>query len=206
MNRLIILAGVLGATAIGLGAWGAHGLEGVLAGWGRDAETLARRVENFNTAARYQLAAAIVCLAAAVADGRWRARLGGPALTLAAGALVFCTLLYAIALGPASWRWLGAVVPLGGLAMIAGWIGVAIVGLRRSPETSPPPNAELVRLEEILSHQQKLWQDLDDSLTGLRDQSDDQARRVVRLEDAARQLLEQQRTTEAMPDERPPHY
>ena len=118
-------------------------------------------------------------------------------------------MLYAIALGPASWRWLGAIVPLGGLAMIAGWIAVVVAGVRRVDEPtadSAPQPDELIKLQEVVSHQQRLWQDLDESLTALRDQADDHRTRIARLENAARQLLDQQRATESMPDERPPHY
>ena len=42
-----------------------------------------------------------------------------PAWMMAGGAIVFSGTLYAMALGAP--RWLGAVTPLGGLAMIAGW-------------------------------------------------------------------------------------
>ena len=45
------------------------------------------------------------------------------------GALVFSGTLYAMALGGP--RWLGAITPLGGSLLIAGWIGLAWCALRR---------------------------------------------------------------------------
>jgi uncharacterized membrane protein YgdD (TMEM256/DUF423 family) len=44
------------------------------------------------------------------------------------GGLVFSGTLYAMALGAP--RWLGAVTPLGGAALIAGWLALALVFLR----------------------------------------------------------------------------
>ena len=45
------------------------------------------------------------------------------ALLLAAGTLVFCATLYLMALGAP--RWLGAITPIGGSLMIAGWLVLA---------------------------------------------------------------------------------
>jgi len=57
-----------------------------------------------------------------------------PAWLLAAGAIVFSPSLYAMALGAP--RWLGAVTPLGGLAMIAGWLLLGFRALRASAHTA----------------------------------------------------------------------
>lgn len=211
MNRTLAIAGLLGATAVALGAWGAHGLTGSLESLGHAAGEMPRRVDNFNTGVRYQLVVALALLSIGCGEPTLRKRLAPAAWLLGAGGLVFAVLLYAIALGPAAWRPLGAVVPIGGLAMIVGWAVVAIAGFKSPPTASavgPTPDMadELVRIEEILSHQQRLWQDLDESLKALRDQSDNHAARVARLEEAARQLIEHQRASESIPDERPPHY
>ncbi len=48
-------------------------------------------------------------------------RLAAP--LLAAGTLVFCATLYLMALGAP--RWLGAITPIGGSLMIAGWLVLA---------------------------------------------------------------------------------
>jgi uncharacterized membrane protein YgdD (TMEM256/DUF423 family) len=127
----IILAGALGASAVGLGAWAAHGLE---AGHGR------RAVELVETAVRYQLVHAVgVCVAIALAcllGGR-----GGTARCMAiaawlfvVGVVLFCGALYLLAFGAP--RWLGMVAPFGGLALIGGWLAVAVGGwqARRSAD------------------------------------------------------------------------
>ena len=47
----------------------------------------------------------------------------GPAWTLLAGATIFAVTLYAMALGAP--RWLGAITPIGGVLLIAGWLWLA---------------------------------------------------------------------------------
>ena len=118
-------AGVLGASGVVLGAFGAHALRGALDAAGtRDAR---------ETASRYQLlhAASLLGFAgwvrSAQGDGgrcaAWAVRLW------VAGTLLFSGSLYALALGAP--RWLGPVTPLGGAALIAGWAlaaGAALAG------------------------------------------------------------------------------
>lgn len=108
------LAGVLGALAVGLGAYGAHGLD---AG--------GQRQEWWQTAVLYHLVHAV---AIAVAS-RVPAKVAGLAFT--GGIVLFSGTLYAMTLGAP--RWLGAVTPLGGLSLIAGWIAFAIAALRKKP-------------------------------------------------------------------------
>jgi len=101
---LAVVAALSGAVAVAAGAFGAHGVEGKAAEWLR-------------TGGQYQLVHAVAALAAL----RWEAR--GPAWLFVAGGALFAATLYAMALGAP--RWLGAVTPLGGAAMIAGWLWLA---------------------------------------------------------------------------------
>jgi uncharacterized membrane protein YgdD (TMEM256/DUF423 family) len=107
-----IAAAALGASAVALGAFGAHAMQSRL-----DESAL----HIWHTAVEYQfwhaLALLGVCaLAPAQVTHVWRA--SGIAFT--AGTVVFSGSLYALALGAP--RWLGAITPLGGLALIVGWI------------------------------------------------------------------------------------
>ena len=52
-----------------------------------------------------------------------------PALLIGVGTALFSGSLYLMALTGA--RWLGMVTPLGGAAMIAGWLVLAVTALRR---------------------------------------------------------------------------
>jgi uncharacterized membrane protein YgdD (TMEM256/DUF423 family) len=123
---LVAIAGLLGALAVGLGAYGAHGLSAALEGL----PDAGKRMEWWQTAALYHLTHAL-----AVAFVAWlathRARAAGVAgMLFVIGIALFSGTLYAMALGAP--RWLGAVTPLGGLSLIAGWITVLVSGLRRS--------------------------------------------------------------------------
>lgn len=111
LGALGALAALSGAVAVGAGAFGAHGASGKAAEW-------------LTTGAHYQLAHAVAAL---LALGWQRGR--AAALLLILGSALFAGTLYLMAMGGP--RWLGAVTPLGGAAMIGGWLTLALVALRR---------------------------------------------------------------------------
>jgi len=116
-RRGVLASGaLLCAVAVALGAFGAHGLKDRLA---------AEQLGWWQTAVQYQMWHGLA-LVALGASGLNRLRL--PAALLGGGAAVFAATLYAMALGGP--RWLGAVTPLGGAAMIAGWALLALRALR----------------------------------------------------------------------------
>ncbi|MEA3001634.1 MAG: hypothetical protein QOH81_422 [Sphingomonadales bacterium] len=118
-RRLILAAGaLLAGLGVVLGAFGAHGLKAML-----DVE----RLGWWQTAVQYQMwhGLALVALAAAPVE-----RVKLPAWLLGLGAIVFSVSLYLMAL--TGCRWPGAVAPLGGLAMIAGWAVLAWRAMRIS--------------------------------------------------------------------------
>ena len=116
MDKAFFALGSLsGLLAVALGAFGAHALKGRL-----DVELLA----TFEVGVRYQMYHALALLAVGWACTRWP----GTAVTASgwlfvAGTVVFSGSLYALALTGA--RWLGAITPLGGLALLAGWVCLA---------------------------------------------------------------------------------
>ena len=112
-SRWIAVGALWAGLAVGLGAFGAHGLEG------RVGE---RELAWWATATQYHLWHAL----ALVLFGLFaRARGGGslPGWCFLLGSAVFAGTLDAMALGAP--RWLGAVTPLGGVLMIAGWLAFA---------------------------------------------------------------------------------
>ena len=123
----IILAGLMGLIGVAAGAFGAHGL--------RD-RVGARELEIWQTGAHYQQVHAAVLLALAI----WALHAGqhgqstplhSVAMTLlVVGMTVFSGTLYAMTLGGP--RFLGAITPLGGLCLLAGWATIALIGLRSS--------------------------------------------------------------------------
>jgi uncharacterized membrane protein YgdD (TMEM256/DUF423 family) len=126
-GRWWLVASLLGGLAVGLGAFGAHRLEKVAASW--PDEHRQRRLENWNTAAQYQMYHALALFAVGWLAGRDRGRLApaaGYCFTL--GTLVFSGCLYAYTL--TGQKWWGAVVPIGGSLFLAGWLCLAIASMR----------------------------------------------------------------------------
>ncbi len=131
LARWIAVGALLGAIGVALGAYGAHGLEKQLAAWGYQGDELVKRLANHETAVRYQLwhALAIVLVGVAL-TGRptpWWQAAGWAFL---AGVLIFSGLLYVLVLAGPTWRWLGAIVPIGGVSLIIGWLLLAVGALR----------------------------------------------------------------------------
>ncbi|HUW53976.1 MAG TPA: DUF423 domain-containing protein [Rhodanobacter sp.] len=110
-RRAGVLAGVAGASAVLLGAFGAHALRGLLD---------APHRELWHTAVNYH---AWHALALALAVGVGRGRSGRVAVgAFATGIVLFSGSLYALALGAPHWT--GIVTPFGGLAFVIGWIAL----------------------------------------------------------------------------------
>ena len=115
----IVVGAATGFLGVGLGAFGAHGLAKVETeegrAWGR-------------TGVLYHLvhAPVLVLVGMATLSRPGRQTVG---LTFLIGVAVFSGTLYAMALGAP--RWLGAVTPLGGLALMAGWVLLALGARRR---------------------------------------------------------------------------
>jgi uncharacterized membrane protein YgdD (TMEM256/DUF423 family) len=110
MNWIVMLAGLSGAVAVGAGAFGAHGASGEAAEW-------------LKTGGHYQLIHAVAALVA------WQMGARGPAWLFLAGGALFAGTLYLMALGCP--RWLGAVTPIGGALLIAGWLWLAMSAFSR---------------------------------------------------------------------------
>jgi uncharacterized membrane protein YgdD (TMEM256/DUF423 family) len=126
MERIfLVLAGVNGMLAVGLGAFGAHGLKPRLQALADGAQ----RLGWWETAAHYHLMHALALgLSAQLA-----ARSTGVAAQVAGvcfvgGILLFSGSLYAMTL--TGMRALGAVTPIGGLMFLAGWAAVVAAALR----------------------------------------------------------------------------
>lgn len=121
MDRLFFVLGALSAfLAVAAGAFGAHGLRSRL-----EPELL----QVFETGVRYHLFHALALLAVAWASTRWTSDvLGWSGWLFVAGTLLFSGSLYLLSV--TGIRWLGAITPLGGLAFLLGWLGLAWVAWR----------------------------------------------------------------------------
>ncbi|MEE3368044.1 MAG: DUF423 domain-containing protein [Planctomycetota bacterium] len=125
----IVLAGGLAAAAVSIGAYHAHGLEAALAKRNLDADVMQSRMDNCALAARYQMTHALALLALGLARTRVVSRVAdGAAVLMCLGLVGFSGGLYASVAGIAL-HW--AIVPLGGVALIASWVVVALAGWGR---------------------------------------------------------------------------
>lgn len=120
MQLLTATAALLGLIGVALGAFGAHALQ---SRFSTEASAW------WETATFYLLVHAAAALAVGLAGRAGLMQVGGWAHVL--GAVIFAGTLYAMALGAP--RWLGAVTPIGGTALLAGWAIIAIAALRNSP-------------------------------------------------------------------------
>ncbi|MCO6042792.1 DUF423 domain-containing protein [Aeoliella sp. ICT_H6.2] len=138
-RRWLLVASIVGALAVVLGAFGAHGVPHYLEGQGFEGENLAKRLADFETAARYHMYAAFFLVAAAlVADRQPTCK----ALLLACwsmlvGMLLFSGSVYAVALVPDDLRGtFGAIAPFGGTLMIVAWASLAVAARRKSTQST----------------------------------------------------------------------
>ncbi len=120
-RRFFVLGSISGGMAVALGAFGAHVLKGHLS-----TDMLA----NFETGVRYQMYHALALLAVAWAINRWsESRLPAAAgWFFVAGTLLFSVSLYLLSLTGA--RWMGAITPLGGVCLVAGWLCLVFAAWR----------------------------------------------------------------------------
>lgn len=131
-RRWIAIGAILAAIGVGLGAYGAHGLNKTLTRAGFTGDDLTHRLAIFETAVRYQMFHAIALVLTALALQHresipWRV---APWAFLI-GIAIFCGLLKVLTFADPKWNWLGAIVPLGGLSMILGWLALAIGALKK---------------------------------------------------------------------------
>ena len=119
MNKSFIhSAAWLGAFSVALGAFGAHGLRGIVS-------DLA--VATFETGVRYQFYHVFGLLFLGILYKefgnsllQWAGRLFIAGIILFSGSLYVLTFLKAAVIP--GYNWIGAITPIGGIAFIAGWI------------------------------------------------------------------------------------
>jgi uncharacterized membrane protein YgdD (TMEM256/DUF423 family) len=115
---LLQLTALLGGLGVAIGAFGAHAL--------RESLVKAGRLDTFETAVRYQFYHVLALL---VIGTLWAIRpelraLGTTGWLWLGGILVFSGSLYALCFTGITK--LGAVAPLGGLLLLAGWVSLIL--------------------------------------------------------------------------------
>jgi uncharacterized membrane protein YgdD (TMEM256/DUF423 family) len=113
----LIAGSLLGAAAVAVGAFGAHGLADLLAAAGH--------ADTWETGARYGMYHALALVAVGL---RASSRGSSGMLTTAGWCLLVGTLIFSgclAALSLTGIRVLGAIVPIGGTLLIVGWLCLA---------------------------------------------------------------------------------
>jgi uncharacterized membrane protein YgdD (TMEM256/DUF423 family) len=120
-RRCIAGGALLMLAAVVLGAFGAHGLRGVLS---------PQQLASYLTGVTYQQLHALgLILVGAIATLTPRSVwLGRAAMLFVLGITLFSGSIYALTLGAP--RWLGMVAPVGGTSFMLGWAAIAVHALR----------------------------------------------------------------------------
>ncbi|MGJ3235537.1 DUF423 domain-containing protein [Marivirga sp.] len=117
-HKLIIIIGsISGAISVMLGAFGAHAL--------KDSLTASGRLETYETAVKYQMYHSLAMILLGVLMLNFQHRfLNYASYSFLLGIIIFSGSLYALcATGITK---LGAITPIGGLFLIAGWVLLAV--------------------------------------------------------------------------------
>jgi uncharacterized membrane protein YgdD (TMEM256/DUF423 family) len=109
----VLVGAVSGFLGVALGAFGAHGLP---------KDTAPQALDWWKTAAQYHLMHALALVLAGLA-GLQGVRVDVAGWCFLVGTLIFSGTLYAMTLGAP--RVLGAITPIGGLLLLAGWLALA---------------------------------------------------------------------------------
>ncbi|KAI8071132.1 uncharacterized protein B0P05DRAFT_549717 [Gilbertella persicaria] len=110
---------LLGATGLGLGAYGAHGLAKVVG----DNPT---KIKNWTMAAEFQIVHGVALLALSSIPPSVRRIHPAAQPLILSGTIMFSGTIYLLTLQRDKFRALGPVTPLGGLAMMAGWAALLL--------------------------------------------------------------------------------
>lgn len=127
------IATAAAGLGVALGAFGAHGLEAALPQWYPDPVVAENRLAQWQTAVQYQLVHALGAMVLAGLASFASEPRKGPiiaATLLLVGAAIFSGCLYVLVL--TGQTWLGAVVPIGGVLQLAGWLTATLSSLPAS--------------------------------------------------------------------------
>ena len=135
-SKKLTLIGILGAIAVALGALGAHFLKSKLSTGLITQEQLI----GFDTAVKYQMYHTLAMLALVLLSKNYTHKFINWAYNcFFIGTIMFSGSLYFLCtrnLYEAEWlKILGPITPIGGLFFIAGWVFIALVGLKKESKS-----------------------------------------------------------------------
>jgi len=127
-STFVTIGALLAALAVGLGAFGAHGLKTLV----EQNKLTPKDLDTFQTAVHYQMIHALgLVLIGLIGAARPSGMLDAAGWTMLLGILIFSGFLYAyVATGA---RLFAMFVPVGGLAFILAWLCLAVAAMRKAP-------------------------------------------------------------------------
>ena len=134
MRWAILIAGLLGACGVAIGANAAHGLEETLFKQGLSAEDVAERLSQCDVAVRYHMIHTVAILALGLTANQLISKRRMAAIvSLLLGIFLFSGGLYAMVYLGQMGHW--AIVPAGGLCFMLGWLLTASLAWKERVET-----------------------------------------------------------------------
>ncbi|WP_375560882.1 DUF423 domain-containing protein [Bernardetia sp. OM2101] len=133
-NNFIFWGAILGALAVGIGAFGAHAL--------KDWLISIEQVETFQTASKYHFyhSFSLILIGILIQISLKNSEKSSKFLTWSGnlhlfGTLIFSGTLYLLCL--TNIKWLGAITPIGGVLLIVGWGFLALSFLKKNIFSQP---------------------------------------------------------------------
>jgi len=121
MKLFIIIGAINALLSVGLGAFGAHALEG---------RVEAKYIDTWNTAVQYQMfhATGIIVIGILIGNLPATGLLSWAGWLMLVGIIFFSGSLYVLSLTGVSV--LGAITPIGGVAFLAAWVCLIIAAMK----------------------------------------------------------------------------
>lgn len=113
-RKWISIAAVSGFLCVALGAFGAHSLKGILDLYGKDIYETAVQYHMFHTLA--------LLVVGTLQASHPTCKLKPAGWSFIIGMVLFSGSLYVLAI--TGIKWLGAITPVGGMALLVGWAGL----------------------------------------------------------------------------------
>ena len=123
-KTFLLFSGISGATAVILGALGAHALQSLI---------MPEQLQSFETGVKYQVYHTLAIMLVIILNDKLKSKyLNFAAYSFITGIFLFSGSIYLLStrnlLGIETWTFLGPITPMGGLAFICGWIFIFISG------------------------------------------------------------------------------
>lgn len=121
---VVVVAGILGAIGVMIGAYSAHGLEKSLVEQGLAEEEMIKKLDQCKTAVQYHMVHVLALLSIGLSAGACPKKRNIASVFFLLGITLFCGGLYSMVFADQIGHW--AIVPSGGLCFMVAWICIVL--------------------------------------------------------------------------------